>query len=685
MNNFRNWLQLQEKIVIGTEEFRDMYLALEYLRQTHARPESLVVTYTNVDKVGINPKSKYNTPLGIYFYPLDYVLERNTDKSFGVPFAGDSPYLNVCELVPYDKILHMRKSEDHSMGMDNPKLKLMPGYDEIIEKINRSKNGYFGHEDTVLYLDRSNYSELWVTTMLLSGYRNSIKWNKVFRDLGIPGFIDHGTGTIHMNEPTQGVVFSASNLKRIMVIQQETDRSLGRQRDRKDVANRHSVKQSGSNIKPDKMPDDRLIEFIKTHRYVDINTLVSRSKDHDRVLLAYIKNKDTLPSSFAKTVLEYGKDNKKIVEALSPEQWKSMEPVEAILLLNTYDDMDFETVVEKIGKDKLQQINEYQIRSVLDDAVLYRNKIRIDRFLKFLIQAVDWLLSRKTIIAILMFSKNKLEIANLLGEENISSLYGDADTMQPLILGLIANTNNSNVNVLENVIKSFYFENMVNVDTFLEQVPTNKLYIIDAILPILRKFDTKKIIRWASDDFPLLEKLHEVKIISDEDFIINAIKKEEFASVADLIKKGVAISSTALSTAAKVGNLPFIKYLVSKGVRADKDILISAVASKKLDVVKYFVEEVGLNDIKYLTSGVNSSVFEGQLEMLKYFVSKLPEDFLQGTIGHYNLFSAISSGLFHIVKYLIEKGVNTHLAYRKAEEWRRYDIMNYFKSVGITS
>jgi len=74
MNNFRNWLQLQEKIVIGTEEFRDMYLALEYLRQTHARPESLVVTYTNVDKVGINPKSKYNTPLGIYFYPLDWTI-----------------------------------------------------------------------------------------------------------------------------------------------------------------------------------------------------------------------------------------------------------------------------------------------------------------------------------------------------------------------------------------------------------------------------------------------------------------------------------------------------------------------------------------------------------------------------------------------------------------------------------
>jgi hypothetical protein len=33
----------------------------------------LFVSFTQLDKLGINPKSKYDTPLGIYAYPADYV------------------------------------------------------------------------------------------------------------------------------------------------------------------------------------------------------------------------------------------------------------------------------------------------------------------------------------------------------------------------------------------------------------------------------------------------------------------------------------------------------------------------------------------------------------------------------------------------------------------------------------
>lgn len=42
-------------------------------------------------KLGINPNLRYDTPIGIYAYPIDEVLELEGD----VPFAGDQPFIQV--------------------------------------------------------------------------------------------------------------------------------------------------------------------------------------------------------------------------------------------------------------------------------------------------------------------------------------------------------------------------------------------------------------------------------------------------------------------------------------------------------------------------------------------------------------------------------------------------------------
>lgn len=46
---------------------------------------------TKYSKLGINPSSTYNTPIGIYSYPIDYVIQKNLK----VPFAGDRPFIQV--------------------------------------------------------------------------------------------------------------------------------------------------------------------------------------------------------------------------------------------------------------------------------------------------------------------------------------------------------------------------------------------------------------------------------------------------------------------------------------------------------------------------------------------------------------------------------------------------------------
>jgi len=57
-------------------------------------------------KFGINPKSQYDTPIGIYSYPVDYVIK---EKGV-VPFAGNEPYIqvfraggNILDLAKYSR------------------------------------------------------------------------------------------------------------------------------------------------------------------------------------------------------------------------------------------------------------------------------------------------------------------------------------------------------------------------------------------------------------------------------------------------------------------------------------------------------------------------------------------------------------------------------------------------------
>lgn len=64
------------------------------------------ISFTTEEKVGINPQSKFNTPLGIYCYPLKeawgkYDIGLNKDLT-GLPFAADRPFVWVLRAKPTD-------------------------------------------------------------------------------------------------------------------------------------------------------------------------------------------------------------------------------------------------------------------------------------------------------------------------------------------------------------------------------------------------------------------------------------------------------------------------------------------------------------------------------------------------------------------------------------------------------
>lgn len=80
---------------------------LKYYEQD---PKNTFISFTQLDKLGANPKTGYQTPVGIYSYPVsEYATEmkKHPKKKAGdfVPYAGNSPYVNVFRARNPEKVI----------------------------------------------------------------------------------------------------------------------------------------------------------------------------------------------------------------------------------------------------------------------------------------------------------------------------------------------------------------------------------------------------------------------------------------------------------------------------------------------------------------------------------------------------------------------------------------------------
>lgn len=204
----------------------------DYLDQTlnkipGSKYRNLFVSFTTVPKLGINPGSTYNTPLGIYAYPADYVDKKvgNKKPMWALPFAGDSPYLNIF------------KSNGNVLTISNMQVNnSLIGYYEELRRVmspfekGEMRGGYMHYEDFVdNFIDQADKGKakidspgghLWYVTMKCAeivstkkGISRSLAWNWIFRQLEIDGVLDEGEGIIHEAEPTQVVFFSKEYIK----------------------------------------------------------------------------------------------------------------------------------------------------------------------------------------------------------------------------------------------------------------------------------------------------------------------------------------------------------------------------------------------------------------------------------------------------------------------------------------
>lgn len=182
---------------------------------------NVFVSFTDLEKLGINPKSKYNTPLGIYSYPAEYILE-TTEKLMPMtvlPFAGDSPWANIF------------KSKGNIIPLDTmPEFLCEVYYDKLRPyKPKGIMNLYQRNSDIIDELIREGETAalksnlpggiFWYVTMECAKIiakqmqiEVSLAWNWLFRKIEIDGFTDTA-GIIHENEPTQAVFFSTKSVE----------------------------------------------------------------------------------------------------------------------------------------------------------------------------------------------------------------------------------------------------------------------------------------------------------------------------------------------------------------------------------------------------------------------------------------------------------------------------------------
>lgn len=202
---------------------------------TKVNYENLYVSFReSIYTTDINRKNEYETPTGVYAYPVMSYFASKEDmlKSPEKYFRGEFPYQNR---QPYMLFMDI-KDTSKILSEETPKEKL----DEYVKKI----DNIYGKKQPVhmyceLFLNnkyQSQYSitpyhdthRFWLFLYSIAPYINKggskqTTITNICNAIGVDGFVDKtGDGYIHPAEPKQAVFFKVKNIADVYVYQKET-------------------------------------------------------------------------------------------------------------------------------------------------------------------------------------------------------------------------------------------------------------------------------------------------------------------------------------------------------------------------------------------------------------------------------------------------------------------------------
>lgn len=203
---------------IVTERYQKTSVALKQYRHD----DDIFISYSDLPKLGINPRTKYNTPAGIYTYPLREIYDSVSSNT--VPFAQDRRWVLVVR-PRGGRILDVSTYGEADYRRDIQRLR-----DEVIPAMPQPPRDVDAFIADARAGAKANTPAAWIwnTTRLLAGRmpgrgaepNPTVAWNVILRvGLGYDGVVDRdGTGLIHPNEPTQAVFLSRQALELVEIV-----------------------------------------------------------------------------------------------------------------------------------------------------------------------------------------------------------------------------------------------------------------------------------------------------------------------------------------------------------------------------------------------------------------------------------------------------------------------------------
>jgi hypothetical protein len=275
--------ELIENLIIA-ERYEYIDAALEKYKDD----ENIYIHYSDIPKLGINPQTSFDTPAGIYAYPLKEMYE--AVKLNAIPFAGNRRFVVVFKNTG-GKILDMSKYSQANYATDMAIIK-----NKLSQELKNTVDSSIV-ADPIQFIERSKKTAkpnipaawTWNTTRRLAQsieqktrQKQTVVWTSLLtRTLGYYGAVDKtGTGTIHEAEPTQAVFFSTQHLKLLEITINKSRRLIPNKLDN------HLYNYKKTGIKPN---EELMISAVKNHGPAIAGIISAGIMPSPRVQLAAVK------------------------------------------------------------------------------------------------------------------------------------------------------------------------------------------------------------------------------------------------------------------------------------------------------------------------------------------------------------------------------------------------------------
>lgn len=186
--------------------------------EPYSKDENYYLSFTDLEKIGLNPNNRFSTPIGVYAYSLKDLWP---DWIAGDRFFGDDrKYVNLLKLNT-DKVLNLSSYSNYERDMNflknrynnTVKQKVGKDFDKFVESVKK---------DADLYKYDDEASEVWGVSQAIAETdqtkigqytkKSTIVWNRMFRDMGYDAIIDKGSN-VHILQSSQAVFLVPSSYR----------------------------------------------------------------------------------------------------------------------------------------------------------------------------------------------------------------------------------------------------------------------------------------------------------------------------------------------------------------------------------------------------------------------------------------------------------------------------------------